>query len=1049
MKLHNPNFLALLRSTFLHIILLFTVTLLCLKPATSSTTPTNETDRLALLKFKESLDYDPYGILRSWNDSIHFCNWYGVTCGRRHGRVTTLVLEGHNLHGTITPFIGNLTFLRAINLQNNSFYGVIPKEAGHLFRLRHLYLSSNTLGGEIPISLTNCSELRGMILNSNKLIGKIPMELGSMTKLLALMVSRNTLTGGIPPSLGNLSLLVNFSVNYNNLEGNIPESIGHLKSLSFFGVASNKLNGMVPSSLYNLSSISTIDFVFNQLSGALPANIGLTLHKLKLFFIGENEFFGPIPGSLCNASKLQILDLGGNNFVGSVPTNLGYLLDLKNLRLSYNNLGRDLDFLTSLGNCSKMESLTFQSNHFEGVLPNSIGNLSTQLNALKFGSNQISGMIPAVLQNLINLNSLVMDENLFIGVIPSYFGKFQKMQGLSLSGNKLSGQIPSSIGNLTQLVELNFSQNNLEGSIPPTIGNCQSLQQLDVSQNYLSGVIPLQVFSLFSLSLLLNLSCNSFSGELPVEVGNLKNINSLDISENNLFGKIPTTIGSFLNLEKLYLQGNSFEGIIPSSIAYLKGLELLDVSRNNLSGFIPKGLEKLLFLKYLNISFNDIEGPLPTVGVFKNLDATSIIGNNKLCGGIPQLQLPKCPKVTKSRNSLASRTIITIFCVVACLLLVSSFLVLYWRKKYTTKPSSIVSKMDLLPTISYKMLHRATNGFSLNNLIGSGAFGSIYKGVLNQEEMLVAVKVLNLQTKGATKSFVAECNVLRNVRHRNLVKILTCCSSINYNGDEFKALVFEFMTNGSLEMWLHPMVDCENQSKNLSFLQRIIIAIDVASALNYLHNHCQQQIIHCDLKPSNILLDSEMIAHVSDFGLARLLTSVDDSSQKCTSTIGLKGTIGYVAPEYGMGGEASTEGDVYSYGVLVLEMFTGRMPTDDMFKDGLNLHNFVKMALPKRLAQVVDPMLLPREVEELGVATAEMMATEKDDNDNEIEVEEANNIEDSRHIDVDMQKCLLSILNIGILCSLESPKERMSMEEVIKELQLIKSAFISVGIRRG
>ncbi|KAK4594907.1 hypothetical protein RGQ29_018586 [Quercus rubra] len=1049
MKLHNPNFPALLWSTYLHIILLFTVTLLCLKPTTSSATPTNETDRLALLKFKESIDYDPYGILSSWNDSIHFCNWHGITCGRRHQRVTTLVLEGHNLHGTITPYIGNLTFLRAINLQNNSFYGEIPKEAGHLFRLQHLYLSNNTLGGEIPTSLTNCSELRGMILRSNKLIGKIPMELGSMTKLLVLSVSKNTLTGGIPPSLGNLSLLGYFSVEYNNLEGNIPESIGHLKSLSIFGLADNKLNGMVPSSLYNLSSIRTIDFVFNQLSGALPANIGLTLHNLKLFFIGQNEFSGPIPGSLCNASKLQILDLGGNNFVGSVPTNLGCLLDLEHLRLTQNNLGRDLDFLASLGNCSKMESLAFDSNRFEGVLPNSIGNLSTQLSELEFGSNQISGMIPAALQNLINLIKLAMFENLFIGVIPTYFGKFQKMQGLYLSGNKLSGQIPSSTGNLTQLVELYFSQNNLEGSIPPTIGNCLSLQKLDVSQNYLSGVIPQQVFSLFSLSLLLNLSHNSFSGKIPVEVGNLKNINSLDVSENNLSGEIPTTIGNLLNLENLYLQGNSFEGIIPSSLANLKGLELLDVSRNNLSGFIPEGLEKLLFLKFLNISFNDIEGPLPTVGVFKNVDATSIIGNNKLCGGIPQLQLPKCPKVTKSRKPLASRTITTIVCVVASLLLVSSFIVLYWREKYKKKPSSNVSKTDLLPTISYKMLHRATNGFSLNNLIGSGSFGSVYKGVLNQEEKLVAVKVLNLQTKGATKSFLAECNVLRNVRHRNLVKILTCCSSINFNGDEFKALVFEFMTNGSLDMWLYPMTDCENQSKNLSFLQRIIIAIDVAFALNYLHNHCQQQIIHCDLKPSNILLDSEMTAHVSDFGLARLLTGTDDSSQKCTSTIGLKGSIGYVAPEYGMGGEASTEGDVYSYGVLVLEMFTGRMPTDDMFKDGLNLHNFVKMALPKRLAQVVDPMLLPREVEELGVATKVMMATEKDDNDNEIEVEEANNIEDSRHIDVDMQKCLLSILNIGILCSLESPKERMSMEEVIKELQSIKSALISSGIHKG
>ncbi|XP_075644952.1 receptor kinase-like protein Xa21 [Castanea sativa] len=389
----------------------------------------------------------------------------------------------------------------------------------------------------------------------------------------------------------------------------------------------------------------------------------------------------------------------------------------------------------------------------------------------------------------------------------------------------------------------------------------------------------------------------------------------------------------------------------------------------------------------------------------------------------------------KSRKPLASRLTITIVCAVTCILLVSTFLVFYWRKKSKKKPSSIVSNIDLLPTISYKMLHQATNGFSLNNLIGSGSFGVVYKGVLQQDERLVAVKVLNLQNKDASKSFMAECNVLRNVRHRNLIKILTCCSSINYIGDDFKALVFEFMTNGSLEMWLHPMIDSDKQSKNLSVLQRLIIAIDVAFALSYLHNHCEQKIIHCDLKPGNILLDSDMIAHVSDFGLSTLLTTLNDSSQKCTSTIGLKGSIGYVAPEYGMGGEASTEGDVYSYGVLVLEMFTGRRPTDDMFKDGLNLHNFVKMSLPKRLVQVVDPMLLP---------------TKEDDNDNDNEiVEEANNTEDFRHIDVDMQKCLLSILNIGILCSLESPKERINMEEVIKELQLIKSTFVGLGIPRG
>jgi hypothetical protein len=150
-----------------------------------------------------------------------------------------------------------------------------------------------------------------------------------------------------------------------------------------------------------------------------------------------------------------------------------------------------------------------------------------------------------------------------------------------------------------------------------------------------------------------------------------------------------------------------------------------------------------------------------------------------------------------------------------------------------------------------------------------------------------------------------------------------------------------------------------------------------------------------------------------------------------------------------MGADASTMGDVYSYGILVLEMFTRRRPTDDMFKDGLNLHNFVKMALPKRLIQVVDPMLLPREAEEMGVATVAIEAIEEeDDKDSEIEVE-ANSIEDFRQIDADLKKCLLSILNIGIICSMESPQERMSMEAVIKELQLIKNTFDGSGIHKG
>ncbi|XP_028098545.1 probable LRR receptor-like serine/threonine-protein kinase At3g47570 [Camellia sinensis] len=171
----------------------------------------------------------------------------------------------------------------------------------------------------------------------------------------------------------------------------------------------------------------------------------------------------------------------------------------------------------------------------------------------------------------------------------------------------------------------------------------------------------------------------------------------------------------------------------------------------------------------------------------------------------------------------------------------------------------------LFPKISYTNLLKATDGFSTENLIGSGHYGRVHKGMLSPDETTVAVKVLNLHQRGAAKSFITECQVLRNIRHRNLVKVLTACSSTDYEGNEFKALVYEFMPNGTLESWLHPR-DGQLQTRKLNFFQRINIAIDVAFTLHYLHNECQMPIVHCDIKPSNILLDNDLTAHVSDFG---------------------------------------------------------------------------------------------------------------------------------------------------------------------------------------
>ena len=509
--------------------------------------------------------------------------------------------------------------------------------------------------------------------------------------------------------------------------------------------------------------MSTCSFAENKFKGTLPPNIGHLLPNLQLLLIGGNEFSGRIPDSFSNASQLQMLDLALNSFVGQVPTSFRNLPNLWWLGLAMNNLGNysknSLDFIASLTNCSKMIRLDFSFNSFGGVLPNSVANLSTKISKLYLRNNQIAGSIPAVIENLVNLIALRASNNLFTGVIPSSLGKLKNLQDLNLGMNMLSGEIPLSIGNLTRIFSLSLQGNKLKGSIPPGIAHIQSLLSLDISNNRLSGPVPKELFSLPSLSRLLNLSQNSLTGSLPVEVGKLKNTNIVDLSENNLTSEIPETIGDCQSLVYLYLQGNFFQGVLPSSLASLRGLEYLDLSRNNLTGQIPKDFVKLHLLFYLNISFNNLEGEVPNGGAFRNTSAISLIGNTKLCGGVPKLKLPRCPKKEyeqEKTSSLKRWTIVIIVCMAAVFLLFSGFLILYWRKRSQRKSTTELSTISFLSQVSYKKLYQATNGFSQSMLIGTGGFGSVYKGILDQDENLVAVKVFNLQHRKASKTFIVE-----------------------------------------------------------------------------------------------------------------------------------------------------------------------------------------------------------------------------------------------------------------------------------------------------
>ncbi|KAG8378440.1 hypothetical protein BUALT_Bualt08G0137500 [Buddleja alternifolia] len=307
--------------------------------------------------------------------------------------------------------------------------------------------------------------------------------------------------------------------------------------------------------------------------------------------------------------------------------------------------------------------------------------------------------------------------------------------------------------------------------------------------------------------------------------------------------------------------------------------------------------------------------------------------------------------------------------------------------------------------LSYADLLKATGGYSEANLIGSGGFGSVYKGILDDGKKMLAVKVLKLDVKGASRSFLTECIALRGIRHRNLVKILSICNSTDYQGEDFKALVYEFMVKGSLEKWLHQENSDEEsaEGRNLSIVERLSIAIDIAFALEYLHCGTDSSIVHGDLKPSNILLDDTMTAHLGDFGLAKIVSSIYSTHD--SSSIAIKGTIGYIPPEYGMSDMVSTAGDVYSYGIFLLEMFTNRRPTD-----GEGLHDFVSRALPSQVMEVVDPFIL-------------LEYNQHDTNSSTI------------------KNGIIYVLGIGVACSKELPGDRMLMTDV-RELHKIKNACV-------
>lgn len=883
--------------------ILIIIAALCSQPdnATCSTEP----DLLSLLDFKNSITLDPHAVLATWNYSIHFCEWEGVSChSTKHPRrVTALDLANQGLLGHISPSLGNLTFLTALNLSQNGLTGEINPGLGRLQHLEFLILGNNSLQGRIPNELTNCTSLRAVDLSSNQLVGEIPVKIASFSELASLDLSRNNITGGIPSSLGNISSLSELITTENQLEGSIPGELGWLHRLTLLALGRNKLSGPIPQSIFNLSSLEIISLESNNLSMMyLPLDLGTSLHNLQRLYLDYNQISGPIPPSLSNATRFVDIDLSSNSFMGHVPTTLGGLRELSWLNLEFNHIEandkQSWMFMDALTNCSSLNVLALFQNQLKGELPISVGNLSSRLQYLILGQNELSGSVPSSISNLQGLTSLGLDSNNFDGTIVEWVGKFRYMEKLFLENNRFVGPVPTSIGNLSQLWYVALKSNRFEGFVPVTLGQLQHLQILDISDNNLNGSIPGGLFSIPEL-ISFNLSYNYLQGMVPLEVGNANQLMEIDISSNKIYGEIPQTLGNCDSLENILMGSNFLQGEILSSLKNLKSLKMLNLSRNNLSGSIPGSLGGLQFLSQLDLSYNNLQGEIPRDGVFANSTALTLVGNKNLCGGLLELQFQPCPVLPSRKRRLSRSLKILILVAFPVLVLASAATVLLFCRKNLRKTTPpVLSVLDEhLPQVSYMDLAKATDNFSPSNMIGQGAHGFVYKGFISHLNSFVAVKVFNLEMQGAHHSFVVECQALRHIRHRNLVSVLTACSSVDSRGNEFKAIIYEFMSSGNLDMYLHSQENSERSPGHLSLTQRLNMVIDVANALDYLHNSLQPPIVHCDLKPSNILLDDDMNAHVGDFGLARLRNDGASTSTECsTSTVGFRGTIGYAAP---------------------------------------------------------------------------------------------------------------------------------------------------------
>ncbi|XP_043710082.1 LRR receptor-like serine/threonine-protein kinase HSL2 [Telopea speciosissima] len=580
---------------------------------------------------------------------------------------------------------------------------------------------------------------------------------------------------------------------------------------------------------------------------------------------------------------------------------------------------------------------------------------------------------------------------------------------IELSRFNLSGNFPSGFCRITTLEYLSLADNSLGETLSsPSISPCSHIHHLNLSTNFFSGKLP-DLTPPFTNLRSLDLSHNNFSGVLPPCITALKRLHKLDIQQNYLSGEIPSDVSSWTELTELNLSRNRISGLIPSGLGNLPKLTFLDLSENQLSGGIPTELANLKLLDKFNLSFNNLSGPIPRA--FNNsFYIMSFFGNPNLCSPVDLKPFPPCPK-TKSSSLGTSVLVVAIIVFFLPFILVVSLFLLY---KICRIGVTVGGKEKLKPQLKMTTFQLVVefdedeilDSLTEDNLIGRGGSGKVYRARLKNGGTVAVKKMWGGVRKAVTeRAFRAEVETLGRIRHENIVKLL-----VTYTGEDCKLLVYEYMEHGSLGDVLH------DEEKGLGILldwrKRFEIAVETAQGLAYLHHDCMPAIVHRDVKPNNILLDAEFRPRVADFGLAKIETGTGTESVMFSR---VAGSFGYIAPEYAYTSKVTEKCDVYSFGIVMMELVTGKKPSDSFAGESMDMVKWVTNAATSN----------SQEPKGGGSINADSCGN----------MNLLNIIDPRMKVSSHDHEEIKNFLNIALLCTSTYPRNRPSMRSVVELLK--------------